>query len=485
MEQAFSSRSSGSDRLYKKPVLAGLATLIVLIALLIAKTGIIGAFMIIGILFTLFYLLVLYKLPVIGLFTALVISFFAIGLQRYVDLPFGLAVDGMLVVTFLMIFITNFHRKTDWQVLKNPLVGMAVIWYLWIIFQLFNPNQPVFQAWFYSMRGFGLYFILIVILSFLLFNDYKYLKYFLYLWAILSLLGSTKGFIQANIGLDGFERTWLNGPAAKTHLLFGKIRYWSFYSDAAIFGGGQAQTAVMATIVAVYSKLIKKKVFFSIVAIAGFYGMMISGTRGAMAIPVMGLFSYIVLTKRIKMLMIGMFTGALIVFFFAFTEIGNGNYNIRRMRTAFHPSEDESAIVRVENRKKLANYMHNKPFGSGTGSSGNWAIRFSPDSFLAGTPTDGWFTQIWVENGIIGLCLHFIIIMIILGKGAYDIFFVIKNEELRGNCMALLCPLVGVLAASYSSSLFGQMPVGLLNYMSMAFLFMAGDFDRRMHAPEA
>jgi hypothetical protein len=150
------------------------------------------------------------------------------------------------------------------------------------------------------------------------------------------------------------------------------------------------------------------------------------------------------------------------------------------MRTAFHPAEDESAIVRVENRKKLSQFMHNKPFGSGTGSSGNWAIRFSPNSFLASTPTDGWFTQIWVENGPIGLMLHLVIILFVLAKGAFDIFFVIKNEELRGYCMALLCPLVGVLAASYSSSLFGQMPVGLLNYFSMAFLFMAGGFDKKL-----
>jgi hypothetical protein len=485
MEQAFGVKGSGSKRLYKIATIAGIAFLFGALSFLIARTGLIAVIMIVGALFALVYLLVLYKIPATGLFTSLILSFFAIGMQRYVDLPFGLAVDIMLILTFLMIFITNFHQKTDWKVLKNPLVMMAVIWYLWILFQLFNPNQPVFQAWFYSMRGFGLYFLLIVTLSFLLFNEYRFLKYFLYLWAILSLLGSIKGFMQVNIGLDSFERAWLYGPAAKTHLLFGKIRYWSFYSDAAIFGGGQAQTGVMAMIVAMYSRNKKEKIFFALVAVAGFYGMMISGTRGAMAVPVMGLFTYIVITKRIRMLLTGLFAGALVIYFFAFTEIGNANYNIRRMRTAFHPSEDESAIVRVENRKKLSQFMKNKPFGSGTGSSGNWAIRFSPNSFLASTPTDGWFTQIWVENGPIGLLLHLAIILFILAKGAFDIFFVLKNEELRGYCMALLCPLVGVLAASYSSSLYGQMPVGLLNYFSMAFLFMARDFDARLNAKES
>jgi|WetSurMetagenome_2_1015567.scaffolds.fasta_scaffold50435_2 hypothetical protein len=482
MENGFKDIRIGSNRLYNTLTIAILALLIVILSLIIAKFGILATLMIVCSIVVLFFLVVLYRLPAIGLFTALVISFFAIGLQRYIDMPFGLGVDLTLVLTLLMVFVSNFHKKIDWHALKNPLVSIALVWYLWIFLQLFNPNQPVFEAWFYSMRGFGLYFILIVVLSFLLFKEYKYLKIFLYLWAILSLLGSIKGFAQVYIGLDGFERAWLYGPGAKTHLLFGKIRYWSFYSDAAIYGGGQAQAGVMATIMAIHARIRKEKAFFAIVAAASFYGMMISGTRGSMAVPVLGLFTYIVLTKKIKILLTGLMAGGLIIYFFAFTEIGNGNYNIRRMRTAFHPSEDESAIVRVENRKRLVQYMHNKPFGSGIGSSGNWAIRFSPNSFLANTPTDGWFTQIWVENGIIGLCIHFFILIFILVRSSYNIFFVIKNDELRGKNLALLCPLVGVLAASYSSSLFGQMPVGLINYMSMSFLFMSGNYEHELNS---
>jgi len=471
---------SGANRLYSPIMLLVITILAVAVSMLIPKIGVLVVVGVTGLILFLFFLISLYNLPALGIFATLVISFFAIGMQRYVDLPFGLAVDAMLILTLFILFLKQFDSKIDWSPAKNLLLLLAVIWYLWILFQILNPNQPVFMAWFYSMRGFGLYFLIIVLLSLLLFDEYKYLKIFLYVWALLSLAGTIKGIIQVHIGMDGFERAWLYGPGAKTHLLFGKIRYFSFYSDAAIFGGGQAQTGVMSTIVAIHSRKTKERLFFAMTAIASFYGMMISGTRGSMAVPLMGLATYLILTRQIRVIVLGIIAGAGVFYFFAFTEIGNANYNIRRMRTAFHPEEDLSARVRVENRMKLAVFMKDKPFGSGTGSSGNWAIRFRPNSFLANTPTDGWFTQIWVENGIVGLGLHLFILMIILLKGGWDIMFRIKNPELRNYNMALLCPLAGVLLASYSSTLYAQMPVGIINYISMSLLFSAHRYDREL-----
>lgn len=50
--------------------------------------------------------------------------------------------------------------------------------------------------------------------------------------------------------------------------------------------------------------------------------------------------------------------------------IGQGNAQIRRMRTAFRPSEDASFNVRKENQKVLADHLKDKPFGEGLGLSG-------------------------------------------------------------------------------------------------------------------
>lgn len=68
--------------------------------------------------------------------------------------------------------------------------------------------------------------------------------------------------------------------------------------------------------------------------------------------------------------MIGVFS------FFYFTNIGNGNQYIRKMRSAFRPTEDASYQVRVENRKKMKVLMDERPMGYGLGLSKGG--RFNP-----------------------------------------------------------------------------------------------------------
>lgn len=49
------------------------------------------------------------------------------------------------------------------------------------------------------------------------------------------------------------------------------------------------------------------------------------------------------------------FFGLFFYVFFAHTYIGESNTSIRRMRTAFRPTEDASYIVRKENQKNWPN----------------------------------------------------------------------------------------------------------------------------------
>lgn len=78
----------------------------------------------------------------------------------------------------------------------------------------------------------------------------------------------------------------------------GRLRIFSFMSDAGQFGANQAYTAVVAGIVGFHTKGIKKKIFFYLVAVCGIIGLFLSGTRGAMAIPLAGLFLYFVEKKQ-------------------------------------------------------------------------------------------------------------------------------------------------------------------------------------------
>src|SRR5665648_1298568 len=80
---------------------------------------------------------------------------------------------------------------------------------------------------------------------------------------------------------------------AVTHMLFGKLRVFSFYTDAGQFGAAQGQAAVVFGILALNVKNLKLKLFYTLVALAGIYGMMVSGTRGAIAVPIMGFALYL------------------------------------------------------------------------------------------------------------------------------------------------------------------------------------------------
>ena len=47
------------------------------------------------------------------------------------------------------------------------------------------------------------------------------------------------------------------------------------------------------------------KLLFIFVGLFGIYGMVISGTRGALAVPIVGFMAYFVLSKNIKVLSVG------------------------------------------------------------------------------------------------------------------------------------------------------------------------------------
>ncbi len=418
----------------------------------------------------------LYKVfndPKNGLITVYILNFLVVGLSRYIkDVPVGLAIDGMLILIYLALFFSNFFKKIPWSNAKNDLVMLAAIWYGYSLFQLVNPEAVSRIAWFYAMRGVSFYMLLLVPLVFILFNKNKDLDTFLKIWAFLSILATLKGLMQKFIGVDPFEQAWLDKGNYETHILFGKLRVFSFYSDAGQYGAAQGQAGVVFSILGLNEKKSKKlKIFYFSAGLLGFYGMMISGTRGAMSVPIMGIAMYSMLRKNTKVMIMGAILGISIVVFFKYTTIANGNATVRRMRTAFDPN-DPSLQVRLANQRKLKSYMAARPFGGGIGSAGNWGLRFTPNTFLANTPTDSWYVMIWAEQGVIGLTLHLFILFYILIKSGYAIMFRIKDEEIKIKLTALASGYFGIMVASYGNGVLGQLPTGLVIYTSMAYMFL-------------
>jgi O-antigen ligase len=207
--------------------------------------------------------------------------------------------------------------------------------------------------------------------------------------------------------------------------------------------------------------------------------MIISGTRGAISIPLAGFMTYFILRKNIRLLGIGVALISIVFIFFKFTTIGQDNANIRRMRTAFDPN-DASLQVRLNNQKLLKHYLASRPFGGGIGHGGVKAQKYLPNAFLSQVATDSWYVLIWVEQGIIGLLLHLFILFYTVIKGSLKVMFRIQDPELKLKISALIAGMVGVMVASYGNAVLGGMPTGILIYISMAIILNCETLDKKI-----
>ena len=473
-------RTYGQDLLRKPIPILMLFSLAICSALLIATKGLIAGIGIIVFPLGMLYVINLFLNPRIGIITIIGFSFFVTGISRYLPGTWGLMIDGLLFMMYLALFFKEFRIRIPWSNAKSQLTLLVSVWFGYAFLQAVNPEAVSIEAWFYAMRGIALYQWLIIPLCFILFNKQKDLMLFFKIWGVISLLGTFKGMVQMIFGVDPFEQAWLDGGGAVTHILFGKLRIFSFYSDAGQFGASQGHTGVVFGVLALFIKNnFKLRAFFGFVAIMGIWGMLISGTRGAIAVPAMGGIMFIIVRKHLPSIILGALAGISVFVFFAYTTIGNNNDQIRRMRTAFDPN-DASLQVRLENQRKLSGYLASRPFGGGIGSTGNWGQRFTPHTFLANTATDSWFVAIWADMGIIGLYLHLFILFFVLITGIYNCMYKIRDDWIKGQITALVCGMAGIMMASYGNGVFGQFPTGILMYVGMVFIFWAPRWDKKI-----
>lgn len=469
---------SGAARLEQPVQLSLLLALLGGLAYLVARLELVGLGIGLFIPTLIVYGYLLVRNPAIGLYSAVILGFLLIGIGRYLPgVQVGLGMDAILLTTWLALFFHRFRTGIDGRAMRKDIMFWALITFGYSILELFNPESRSLEAWF-SGRSLGFYMVLLIPLTLLLMDDKYKLDRFLLVWGILSLLVSIKGIIQVKgWGLDQWEQNWLNEGNYKTHVLFGKLRAFSFLSDAGQFGANQAYSAVVMLITAFATMGWKRKLFFLTVGLVALYGMVISGTRGAISIPFAGFALYFLLRRNKWLLVTGTIILVVIIFFFKFTTIGQGNAEIRRMRTAFDPN-DASLQVRINNQKILKNYLASRPFGGGIGHGGVKAQRFLPNAYLSQIPTDSWYVLIWVEQGIVGLILHLIMLLYILIRSCYLIMYRIRNPELKLKLSALAAGMFGVMIASYGNAILGQMPTNVLIYISMAVLLNAPALDR-------
>ncbi len=454
-------------------------------AWLIVKQGPAAGLALIALPLILTYFYWLFRKPIIGLYTAIALGFLLLGISRYFKSigQVGLAMDGILFLTYLALIFQKFRERVDWTPAKRDITVLSAIWLGYALLQFFNPEVQNRQAWLAGMRGISLYMMLIVPLVLLFIDDMRKINIFFYVWGVFSILATMKGIIQLTIGVDQWEKAWLDGGGAVTHIIFGKLRIFSFMSDAAQFGSNQGYTAVVFTIIALAEKAWKRRLFFIAVALLAFYGMFISGTRGAISVPLGGFLLYFILKKNWTVTISGFVFLAIVYGFFKYTTIGQDNQQIRRMRSAFDPN-DPSLQVRLANQKRLRVYLASRPLGGGIGHAGVKAQKYLPNAFLSQVATDSWYVLIWAEQGIIGLVLHLFILFYVIIKASWLIMKKIRDPVLKMKITALASGMFGIMIASYGNAALGTMPTGMLIYTSMALMLNSAYLDEKIITSE-
>jgi hypothetical protein len=266
----------------------------------------------------------------------------------------------------------------------------------------------------------------------------------------------------------------------RTHIIWSGIRYFSFFSDAANYGVHAALGATALAISAVHASSKKLRIIFIVASLCGFYSMAISGTRAAMVIPLVALMGYVVLSKNVKGIIGGSVFFIAIFSFFYFTNIGNGNQYIRKMRSAFHPDHDASYQLRVENRNKMKELMAVHPIGYGIGLSKG--ERYSPRDLMP-YPPDSWLVSVWVETGLIGLVLYLIVHGVLFAWCAWTILFKIMNKRLRGLLSAWICIAAGFFVSAYANDVM-QYPNSIPIYTAFALCIAGPYIDKNIMMQE-
>ena len=327
--------------------------------------------------------------------------------KTFLNIPVGLAMDAILLLTWASILVNM--NKFNWKALKNEHVMLSLIWFGISVLQVLNPYGGSFTGWFNELRFTALSWLLIAPIVFLLFNRMEDLNRFIGFILFFSCIAVLYGVKQLYVGLSGGEQAWLDTGAKVTHILDGKLRVFSIYSDAGQFGASQAIMAVMAMVLAMGPFSFAKRIVFGVIALITLYGMGISGTRGALFALVAGLGYALFLSKNFKILIIGsaFALGGLGVL--KYTKIGDEIFQIRRLRSALDP-KDASFNVRIVNQEKLAYLLKDQPFGAGLGMSGMNGTTYNADKPIANVQPDSYWVKVWVMYGKVGLIIWMAIV---------------------------------------------------------------------------
>lgn len=409
-----------------------------------------------------------------------IMNYIIMGLTRYYNLHVpvtALTIMPQLLLIMVCIFDIREHTNASYA---NLMLLAISIWGSYVILQLFNRTcmLPIsFGSWFMNFMFYGLSFILTYFIITTMIRSHERIMKFLRIWAYLAIVADFWAWRQQNIGWDNTEWAWLQAGAMRTHIIGGSIRYFSFFSDAANFGCSIAASAIAFYIIAITTKLKKDKILFGIAALFSTYGFFASGTRTGLLCFAIGVVLYVILSKSFKIAIPVAILGGIFFFILAFTQIGQGNMQIRRMRSAFN-KDDASANVRDINKAALAKYLKDAPFGMGFNVDEEHVPKNHKYKIVYETSNDSTYVFMWQRVGIVGAVIFAICNGLILLGGCIITMFRLKNKVCIGIAAAFCCAFIAIQVGGYANHILTQYPNLLLYYGGMAIVYLLPDIEK-------
>lgn len=403
----------------------------------------------------------------------IVVNYFLQMKDIHLPVPMSLP-NEMLQIVLLAIAIVDARQSPHFERCANFMLFALFIWCGFCTLEILNDTCDLginIAAWYQGSRLMAFQLLYIFLVFSIYISSPQILMRYLYIWAGLALFTVFWTYKQQYIGFTPAEARFMDGNA--THVLNAGtlIRYFSTFSDAANYGCNAASTAVAFIIIGITTKIRNNKLFFLLTGIAVIWGMFASGTRTAIACLGAGLIVYIFLSKSFKIAI--PFTIAVVFFAFilVFTTIGQGNQQIRRMRSAFN-KDDASMAARDVNKDAMRKYIQDAPWGIGIGMNPDNVPANNKYNLLAKVPPDSDYVFIWLRTGPIGITVYVITMLMMLGGGCYTVLFKLKNRSLIGIGAAFCCAFVSIQLGGYGNQVMMQFPNGLIFYGGLSIVYI-------------
>ena len=419
---------------------------------------------------------VAFKYRMAAFWALFVINYTVMFFNRQNMLPNGIPLslyNEMLEFLLIGIAIVDAREEPKFERTANLMLYALIAWCGYCTLEVLNDTCDLginIGNWYNGARLMAFQLLYIFLVFSLYISKPKIIHQYLWVWAAFCLFSVFWTWKQQHIGFTNAEGIWMETVGRRTHMVNGITRYFSTFNDAATYGCNAAAAAIAFFIISITTKIKRDRYFFLSTSLAIVWGMFASGTRTAIVCLFAGIFVYVILSKSIKIAIPVILLAGFAFGFLAFTTIGQGNNQIRRMRSAFN-KDDASANVRTINKAAIRKYINDAPWGIGIGTSYDNVPPNNKFRKLSAIPPDSEYVYIWVHAGPIGITTFVITMLLMLGGACWITMFRLKSRSLMGIGAGFTCAFVTIQLGGYANQILMQFPNCLLFYGGLSLVY--------------